>query len=79
LTFVAISMVGALVLVSDLMFDGAVVVGTGALALLGCVICWCVMPLLRRRALRTGQLLSAAPTGGHTGGKDHDYGNRCDI
>src|SRR5215207_6543443 len=37
LAFVAISMVGALLLVSDLMFDGAAVVVTGALATLGCV------------------------------------------
>jgi hypothetical protein len=56
LAFVAISMVGALLLVSDLMFDGAVVVATGALAALGCVTCWCVMPLLRRSALRASQL-----------------------
>jgi hypothetical protein len=52
LGFVASSMVGALLLVSDLMFDGAVVVATGALATLGCVIAWCVMPLLRRAALQ---------------------------
>src|SRR3954464_11142807 len=37
LAFVAASMVGALLLVSDLMFDGAVVIATGALATLGCV------------------------------------------
>ena len=52
LAFVAVSMIGALLLVSDLMFDGAVVVATGALATLGCVVCWCVAPLLRRAALR---------------------------
>ena len=52
LAFVAVSMIGALLLVSDLMFDGAVVVATGALATLGCVACWCVAPLLRRAALR---------------------------
>ena len=52
LGFVATSMVGALLLVSDLMFDGAVVVATGALATLGCVLAWCVMPLLRRAALQ---------------------------
>jgi hypothetical protein len=44
-------MTGALLLVSDLMFDGALVAATGALATLGCVIAWCVMPLLRRVAL----------------------------
>jgi hypothetical protein len=52
LAFVAVSMIGALLLVSDLMFDGAVVVATGALATLGCVVSWCVAPLLRRAALR---------------------------
>jgi hypothetical protein len=52
LAFVAVSMIGALLLVSDLMFDGAAVVATGALATLGCVVCWCVAPLLRRAALR---------------------------
>jgi len=51
LAFVATSMVGALLLVSDLMFDGAVVVATGALAAFGCVTCWCAAPLLRRSAL----------------------------
>jgi hypothetical protein len=51
LAFVALSMVGALLLVSDLMFDGAVVLATGALAAFGCVACWCVAPLLRRTAL----------------------------
>jgi hypothetical protein len=55
LACVAISMVGALLLVSDLMFDGAVVVATGVLAAFGCVLCWCVMPLLRRSALNTGR------------------------
>jgi hypothetical protein len=51
LAFVAVSMIGALLLVSDLMFDGAAVPATGALATLGCVVCWCVAPLLRRAAL----------------------------
>jgi hypothetical protein len=52
LGFVAASIIGALILVSDLMFDGAAVIATGALAALGCVIAWCIMPLLRRAALR---------------------------
>jgi hypothetical protein len=52
LGFVAVSMVGALLLVSDLMFDGPVVVATGFLAAVGCVTCWSVMPLLRRTALQ---------------------------
>jgi hypothetical protein len=55
LGLVAVSMVGALLLVSDLMFDGAVVVVTGVLATLGCVVIWCVMPMLRRSALRSSR------------------------
>jgi Family of unknown function (DUF6328) len=52
LAFVAIAMVGALLLVTDLMFDGAVVVVTVAIAALVCTACWCVLPLLRRATLR---------------------------
>src|SRR3954466_15644037 len=52
LAFVAISMIGALLLVTDLMFDGAVVAATGALATLGCLAWWCLLPLLRRAALQ---------------------------
>jgi len=53
LTCVGLSMVGALLLVTDLLFDdAAIVVGTTALALLACVSCWCVAPLLRRSRIR---------------------------
>jgi hypothetical protein len=52
LGFVAVSMVGALLFVTDLMFDGAAVVVTAVVAALGCVIAWCVLPLRRRAALR---------------------------
>jgi hypothetical protein len=52
LLFVAISMIGALLLVTDLLFDGAVVVVTTALATLGCVLLWCVLPALRRARLK---------------------------
>ena len=53
LTFVALSMVGALLLVTDLLFAGAaVVVVTTALAALGCLVCWCLAPLLRRSRVR---------------------------
>src|SRR5829696_8117245 len=52
LAFVGLSMTGALLLVTDLMFDGAVVIATVAIAGLGCVVCWCLLPLLRRRRLR---------------------------
>jgi hypothetical protein len=51
LAFVALSMLGALLLVTDLMFDGAVVVVTATLATLGCATFWAVLPLLRRLAL----------------------------
>jgi hypothetical protein len=49
LTCVALSMVGALLLVTDLLFDAtAVIVGTTALAALGCLVLWCLAPLARR-------------------------------
>lgn len=49
LTCVALSMVGALLLVTDLLFDAtAVVVCTTTLAALGCLVFWCLAPLLRR-------------------------------
>jgi hypothetical protein len=51
LAFVAMSMIGALLLVTDLMFDGATVIVTVVFATLACVIFWCVLPLLRRSAL----------------------------
>src|SRR3954466_2706941 len=40
LAFVALSMLGALLLVTDLMFDGAVVVVTVTIAALGCATFW---------------------------------------
>jgi hypothetical protein len=48
---VGLSMLGSLLLVTDLMFDGAGVVVTTVLAALCCVGCWCVLPALRRRTL----------------------------
>src|SRR5215207_791438 len=51
LACVALSMIGALLLVTDLMFDGATVIVTVAIASLVCVTFWCVLPLLRRAAL----------------------------
>jgi hypothetical protein len=51
IAFVGVSMIGALLLVSDLMFDGAIVAVTAAFATLGCVACWCLMPLSRRASL----------------------------
>jgi hypothetical protein len=64
LTCVAVSMVGELLLVTDLLFDSiAVVVVTTALAALGCVFFWCVAPLLRRRRVRGPRLASSQELG----------------
>jgi hypothetical protein len=53
LACVALSMVGALLLVTDLLFDDlAVVLATTGLAALGCVSLWCVAPLARRAKIR---------------------------
>ena len=54
LACVALSMIGALLLVTDLMFDGAVVLITAIFATAACAACWCLMPLLRRATLRRG-------------------------
>ncbi len=52
LTFVAVSMVGALLLVTDLLFeDTAIVVATTGLATLACVSFWCLAPLRRRATI----------------------------
>ena len=50
---VAVSMVGALLLVTDLLFDDtAVIAGTTGLAALGCLVFWCLAPLRRRPRIR---------------------------
>jgi hypothetical protein len=51
LACVAFSMIGALLLVTDLLFGAAVGVVTAAAAALGCLVLWCVAPLRRRRSL----------------------------
>ena len=51
LASVAISLIGAVLLVSDLLFGTAVAVGTSAVAAGCCVITWYGMPLARRRSL----------------------------
>jgi uncharacterized protein DUF6328 len=49
LTCVALSMAGALLLVTDLLFDAmAIIAGTTALVALGCLVLWCLAPLARR-------------------------------
>jgi hypothetical protein len=54
LACVAISMLGALLLVTDLLFSGAVVAVTMTITALGFISCWCVLPVLRRRRLVAG-------------------------
>ena len=63
LACVAVSMTGALLLVTDVLFTGAaVVIATSALAGLTCVLSWWLAPLRRRAKLRRrGQDPAAAP------------------
>jgi len=49
---VAVSMVGAVLLVTDLLFGTPYAVATAVPAALACVVLWCLLPLRRRRALR---------------------------
>jgi hypothetical protein len=56
LACVALSMVGALLLVTDLLFDWPVVVVTTAIAASTCVALWCLAPLRRRRVLSQGHV-----------------------
>jgi hypothetical protein len=52
LVCVAVSMIGALMLVTDLLFDSDVTVAvTSAAAALGCLWWWCLAPLRRRRRI----------------------------
>jgi hypothetical protein len=51
LLFVAVAMVGALLLVTHLLFGGAVAAVVAVLAAVGCIVCWCVAPLRRRATL----------------------------
>jgi len=51
LVAVAIAMVGALLLVSDLLFAGPVTAATIGVAVVAVVWSWCAAPLRRRRAL----------------------------
>src|SRR4051794_3244360 len=63
LAFVAMSMLGALLLVTDLMFDGGIVIATIAVATLTCAAFWCVLPLLRRTALIAARRAEASEGG----------------
>jgi Family of unknown function (DUF6328) len=62
---VALSMVGAVLLVTDLLFDAvAVVVATTALAAVGCAVFWCLAPLLRRAIVRARNGAATQPAPG---------------
>ena len=52
LAAVAVAIVGAIVLVTDLLYGGPLVVGASALASSACLSAWCLVPLRRRRMLR---------------------------
>ena len=49
LVCVAVSIIGALMLVTDLLFGDVTVVVTASAAALMCLWCWCLAPLRRRR------------------------------
>jgi hypothetical protein len=68
LAFVAVSMVGALLLVADLVFGGLVVIATALLAATGCVTLWCLAPLRRRRTLLRRSAAGSRPE--RAGGPD---------
>jgi hypothetical protein len=61
LACVALSIVGALLFVADLMFgSAAAVAATATAAALMCLSWWCVAPLLRRRRIRSRRTLHKA-------------------
>jgi hypothetical protein len=60
LACVALSMIGALLLVTDLLFGGAVAAVTTVVAASACTGCWCVAPLMRRVTLRRAHGRSTA-------------------
>jgi hypothetical protein len=64
LTAVGVCMTGAVLLVTDLLFDDvAVVAATAGLAGLGCVSMWCLAPLLRRSRIRRDRGPASRPRG----------------
>jgi hypothetical protein len=80
LVSVALSIVGALVLVTDLLFDSdAAVMATAASAALMCLWLWCLAPLRRRSRIRSRRTLrrADAPTGRNSkraGSPSHEHG-----
>jgi hypothetical protein len=65
LACVGLAMVGALLLVTDVMFDGPIVGLTTVVAAAGCLACWCLGPLRRRAQLRAGQAHRHRAASGH--------------
>jgi hypothetical protein len=64
LACVAVSMTGALLLVTDLLFaDTIVVIVTTALAAMTCVLSWCLAPLRRRTRVRRARSVPTATRG----------------
>jgi hypothetical protein len=59
LAFVAVSMVGALLLVTDIMFAPTIAVATTVVAAVVCVGTWCLAPLARRATLRRQAVMPA--------------------
>jgi hypothetical protein len=55
LACVGVTMVVSIALVSDLLFTGWVCAAATAVALTGCVVCWYLMPLRRRRRIASGR------------------------
>jgi Family of unknown function (DUF6328) len=51
---VGLSIAGGILLVSDTVFDGSLIVVTTGLAALACLVFWCIAPLRRRRSLKRG-------------------------
>jgi Family of unknown function (DUF6328) len=51
LLFVALSMIGALLLVTDFLFGTPATLAATIPAALGCLVLWCLAPLRRRRSL----------------------------
>jgi hypothetical protein len=49
---VGVSIAGAILFVSDLVFEGSLIVLSTGLAVMACLTFWCIAPLLRRRSLR---------------------------
>jgi hypothetical protein len=71
LVFVALALVGAILLISDLLFPGVVAVAATSAAVLTCLVSWYVLPLTRRRRLReqaardaTSRVLTTDPSHG---------------